>query len=86
MNHEDTRGTDTAVGNAFEGNGESGGRSMFSAFVVLPMPWTAGNFCPTPAHAQHALYLLACQQAEVVLRAVHRRRQLLLARGVHLWN
>ena len=86
MNNNDTRGLDTAVGNAFEGNGKSAGRTVLSAFVVLPMSWVAGNFCQTPANAQHALYLLACQQAEVVVRAVHRRRQLLSARGVHLWN
>ena len=86
MNDNDACGSDTAVGNAFEADEQSVGRSVQSAFVVLPMSWAAGHCCPTLAHAQHALYLLACQQAEAVVRAFHRRRQLLFARGVHLWN
>ena len=86
MNHNNSRGMDMTLWNAFGGGGESTGRVGLSAFVVLPMSWASGNFCQTPANAQHALYLLACQQAAVVMRAVHRRRQLLFARGVHLWN
>ena len=86
MKSKDSHGSDTAVWNAFERDRQSAGRSALSGFVVLPMSWAAGNLCQTSANAQHALYLLAFQQAAVVLRAVHRRRQLLVARGVHLWN
>ena len=86
MNNDGSCGSDAVIANAFQGNTESVDGAALPAFVVLPMSWASGNFCQTPANAQHALYLLACQQAEVVVRAVHRRRQLLFARGVHLWN
>lgn len=85
MRSNDSRGSNAAVWNAFERNEESAAK-VSSSFTVLPMFWTAGNFCQTTANAHHALYLLAFQQAEVVMRTVRRRRQLLVARGVHLWN
>ena len=85
-NNNEICGSDMTVWNSFEEAKESVGRSTLSAFVILPMSSACGNVCPTAANAQHALYLLACQQAEVVVRAVHHRRQLLSARGVHLWN
>jgi hypothetical protein len=86
MNKDHSCGSDTVLRNSFEGNAESVGGAALPAFVVLPTSWASGFFCQTPANAQHALYLLACRQAEVVVRAVHRRRQLLFAHGVHLWN
>jgi hypothetical protein len=88
MNHNSNHRTDATAWNAFGGDSESIERPGLSAFVVLPMSWAPGNICicQAPVNAQHALYLLACQQAEAVVRAVHRRRQRLFARGTHLWN
>jgi hypothetical protein len=79
-------GSDMVIPKTFEGVTESTGDAALPAIVVLPVSWASGIFCQTPIDAQHVLYLLACQQAEVVVRAVHRRRQLLFAQGVHLWN
>lgn len=84
MNSNDTCGLDMASWNAFEEQGKPTG--SLSAFVVLPISWGAGHFCQTPASAQHALYLFACQQAAVVVEEVRRRRQVLSTRGIHLWN
>ena len=86
MRSNQARGSDTAAWDALKGDGESAGAAALSAFMVLPMSLAAGNFCVSAIGAQQALYLLAVEQAATVLRAVHRRRQLLLARGVHLWN
>jgi hypothetical protein len=57
-----------------------------SAFMVLPIGWTMGHACQTPASAQNALFLFACQHAAMAVMASRRRRQVLFARGVHLWN
>jgi hypothetical protein len=86
MRSNQARGSDMAVRNVFKGDEESAGRSVSSAFVVLPISLASGNFCASPVGAQQALYLLAVEQAAIVVGAIHRRRQLLLARGVHLWN
>ena len=86
MKSNQARGSDRAAWNALKGDGESGGTAALSAFMVLPMSLAAGNFCASAVSAQQVLYLLAVEQATTVVRAVHRRRQLLLARGVHLWN
>ena len=86
MRSNKARWSDTAVWNVFEGDDESVGGSVLSAFMVLPISLASGNFCASPVSVQQALYLLAVEQAAIVVRAVHRRRQLLLARGVHLWN
>jgi hypothetical protein len=83
MNNDDARSSDAARRNAFDEDGES---TASSGIAVLPISWASDNFCQAPANTQYALYLLACQQAKVVVRAVRRRRQLLFARGVHLGN
>jgi hypothetical protein len=62
------------------------GTSALCPFIVLPMALVPGNFCPSAAGMQQAIYTLACQQAELTVRAVRRRRQLLFARGAYRWN
>ena len=60
--------------------------SLSSSFLILPMSWLVGQGCQTPAGAQNALFLVAYQQATAIVMAARRRRQMLFARGVHLWN
>ena len=54
-------------------------RAGLSAFMVLPIGWTMGHACQTPASAQNALFLFACQQAAMAVMASRRRRQVLFA-------
>ena len=56
------------------------------AFMAFPMSPAFGNFSGHVVNVQQSLYLLAQQQAEIAVRAVHRRRRQIFARGVHLWN
>jgi hypothetical protein len=82
----DIRKSDTAVGAVIEREGESAKKPLLSGFVVFPMPWPTGNVCQTLVDAQYALYQLASKQAAVAVQASRHRRQLLFARGGHLWN
>jgi hypothetical protein len=84
MNHRDSCTRDTVTGDAWEQGFV--GMPAVCPFIVLPMALVPGNFCPSAAGVQQAIYTLACQQAKLAMRAVRRRRQLLFVRGAYRWN
>jgi hypothetical protein len=82
----DTHKLEAGMRNALTPETESVGVSGVSPFIVMSMPSVAWHFCQNAAQFQHALYLVASEQASAAVQEARRRRQLFFSRGVHLWN
>lgn len=86
MSNNDNRGLGAAFKNALTSDGVPFGSSAVQTFAVLPIAWSFGNLCQSPANLQYALFQLAAQQAATLLEENRSRRRAIFAKDVYQWN